>query len=202
LKTFAEILEHKSKTLFERPFVHYVQNKPNAARDHFYGLREAKENLVGFALFDRLNQPLREKTELKEYMWNRAEIENYIFSKEAILSFTEAFAKERTAGPLFEVEERKKLKDFMEECLEDLIPRAALRDSSDPWWMDTKASDFLDRLYRTFFKKIGIPNLMNKSDFHVLARHVPKELIDPEVSQVLDAIFELAAMAKPLEEEA
>ena len=89
----------------------------------------------------------------------------------------------------------------MQECLDDLVPRAALRDSSDPWWIDTKASDFLDRLFKTFYKKLGIPNLMNKSDYHVLARHVPKEQIDPEVSQVLDAIYEVDEKSHPAKEE-
>jgi hypothetical protein len=201
LKAFAETLGHKSKTLLDRPFVHYVQNQPNAARNHFYGLLEAKPDLVGFALFDRLNQPLKDTTELKEYMWNRYEVENYTFSKEAILSFTKALAKEKTAGPLFEVEEQRKLEIIMQECLEDLIPRAALRDSSDPWWIDTRASDFLDRLFKTFFKKLNLPNLMNKSDYHALARHVLKEQIDPEVSKVLDAIFEIAAKAQTFEED-
>ena len=42
---------------------------------------------------------------------------------------------------------------------------------------------------------------MNKSDYHVLARHVPKEQIDPEVSQVLDAIYEVAEKSHPAKEE-
>jgi hypothetical protein len=201
LKAFAETLGHKSKNLLDRPFVHYVQNQPASARNHFCGLIEAKPDLVGFALFDRLPQPINDTPKLKEYMWNRSEIENYLFSTETIIAFTKSLAKEKVAGPLLEWGEQEKLKNIMQECLEDFVPRAALRDSLDPWWIDTKASDFLDRLFKTFYKKIGIPNLMNKSDYHVLARHVPKEQIDPEVSQVLDAIYEVAEKSHPVKGE-
>jgi len=201
LKTFAEILDHKSKTLLDRPFVHYVQNQPSAARNHFRGLIEAKPDLVGFALFDHLTKTLSDTPELKEYMWSRSEIENYLFSTETIIAFTKSLAKERAAGPLFELGEQENLKKTMKECLEDLIPRAAQRDFSDDWWMDTKASDFLDRVFKTFYKKLGLPNLMNKSDYHILARHVPKERIDSEVLEVLDAIYEVAEKSHPAKEE-
>jgi energy-coupling factor transporter ATP-binding protein EcfA2 len=201
LKAFAETLGHKSKNLLDRPFVHYVQNQPATARNHFCGLVEAKPDLVGFALFDRLTQPISDNLKLKEYMWNKSEIENYLFTTDTIISFTKSLAKEKVVGPLLEWGEQEKLKNIMQECLDDLVPRAALRDSSDPWWIDTKASDFLDRLFKTFYKKLGIPNLMNKSDYHVLARHVPREQIDPEVSQVLDVIYEVAEKSHPAKEE-
>ena len=55
LQTFADTLAHPAATALERPFVRYVENKPQRARDHFYGLREAKRDLVGLALFDRLD---------------------------------------------------------------------------------------------------------------------------------------------------
>ena len=75
----------------------------------------------------------------------------------------------------------------MKECIEDLVPRAALRDLSDRWWITTKASDdFLDRLFPVFFGKLGLPNLMNKTDYHVLAHYVPKDQISPEITSVLD----------------
>jgi energy-coupling factor transporter ATP-binding protein EcfA2 len=133
LQTFAEILDHKSKTLLDRPFVHYVQNQPAAARNHFRGLIEAKPDLVGFALFDRLPQTISDTPELKEYMWNRSEIENYLFSVETMIEFTKSLAKEKIAGPLLEWGEQEKLKNIMQECLVDLFGGAVLRDSSDPW---------------------------------------------------------------------
>ncbi len=51
LRALAQTLDHPAKDILERPFVHYVQNQPQKARDHFYGLQEAKKDLVGVALF-------------------------------------------------------------------------------------------------------------------------------------------------------
>jgi hypothetical protein len=86
----------------------------------------------------------------------------------------------------------------MQECIDDLVPRAALRDPSDVWWVTTKASDeFLDRLFVAFFKKLGLPNLLQKTDYHVLARCIRRDQIDPEVVQVLDAMVDVASRAKP-----
>jgi len=45
----------------------------------------------------------------------------------------------------------------MEESINDFALPAALRDPSDPWWRDVKASDeFLDRVFKSFYKKIGL----------------------------------------------
>lgn len=86
----------------------------------------------------------------------------------------------------------------MQRCVEDFVPRAALRDPQDRWWIDTKASDeFLDRVFRQFFKELKLPNLMSKTDYHVLARFVPTELITTEVGEVLDRIAATAKKAKP-----
>ena len=63
-----------------------------------------------------------------------------------------------------------------------------------------KASDdFLDPLFQSFFEKLSLPNLLRKTDYHVLARLVPKDKIDPEVIVKLDGIVEVATKAKPKE---
>ena len=87
LRAFAETLGHRASTTLERPFVHYVFNSPPRARDHFYGLRAAKEDLVGCAIFDRLQTQLQVGPELHELMWSRREIENYLCSPETLISF-------------------------------------------------------------------------------------------------------------------
>ncbi|MBM4050088.1 MAG: AAA family ATPase, partial [Planctomycetes bacterium] len=52
LQALAVILNHPAAQVLERPFVHYVQtNLPQRARDHFFGLHEAKTDLVGIAIF-------------------------------------------------------------------------------------------------------------------------------------------------------
>ena len=58
--------------------------------------------------------------------------------------------------------------------------------------------DFLDGLFETFFEKLEMPNLMQKTNYHTLVQYVPVDQIDPEVTEVLDSILEVAEQAKPL----
>ncbi len=199
LRTLAEALNHPARQILERPFVHYLSsNQTQRAYEHFYGLREAKRDLVGFALFDRLSTPLQAKAGLEQYTWSRREIENYICDPDGLLAYAEASAQEASLGPLFEQGIRERRRKVMQECIDDFVPRAALRSKSDKWWVDTKASDaFLDRLFEAFFQKLTLPNLMRKTDYHVLARHLPTDRIDPEIKTVLDRIVELQSRAKP-----
>lgn len=202
LQAFADRLHHQALGLLTRPFVHYVLNQPTRARDHFHGLREAKQDLVGLALFDRINQVLQAGPELVEYSWKRREIENYLCSPETLMAYAEQSVEDLPVGPLFDKTERGRRADAMKEAIDDLVPRAALRDRDDRWWTDTKASDdFLDRLFQMFFRKLGLPNLMNKAGYHVLTRYVPMERVDPEVRHVLDLIYEIAGRAKPVNSE-
>lgn len=203
LRVLSELTDHPAKAYLERPFVCYVQNRPEKAREHFCGLREAKPDLVGFALFDRLEQQLKDTPALMEYMWKRREIENYICTKDAVLSYAEDFPHETSSaadGPLFELGEKERRKKIMEECIVGCIPGFALNDPLDRWWFNTKVSDdFLDRVFEIFFNKMELPNLMRKTNYHVLARYIKKEQIDPEVIQVLDCIIQVASKAIPVE---
>ena len=71
-----------------------------------------------------------------------------------------------------------------------------------PWSDDVKASDeFLTPLFKAYFEKIGIPNLMDKKNFHALVDHVPEDEIDPEIGEKLDAIARVAASAAPTGDE-
>ena len=66
-----------------------------------------------------------------------------------------------------------------------------------PWGPDLKVSDdFLDPLFKKFFERLKLPNLMRKTDYHVLASHVPEAAIDAETSEKLDAIAAVASRAE------
>ena len=84
LRAFARALGHPAQECLERPFVHYVLNQPQKARDHFYGLREAKADLAGFAICDRLDLSLPADPNLEQRMWQRREIENYLCSRDVL----------------------------------------------------------------------------------------------------------------------
>jgi len=200
LQAFALSIGHPAARYLERPFVHYVANKPQRARDHFFGLREAKKDLAGLAIYDRLDREMQQPPGLWEIMWNRREIENYLCYPEVLLTYATASAQKDQPGPLFAAAEAHKRQAIMQDCINDLVLPVALRNRDDRWWSDVKASDeFLDRLFDAFFKRLGLPNLMRKTDYHVLAELVPEGLIGPEVIEKLDSIVKVAQDARPLE---
>jgi len=202
LRSFAESLEHPASASLDKPFVHYVGNLPNKASDHFFGLCEAKNDLVGFALFDRLEQPAQDRNSLKEYQWQRREIENYLCQPETLLAYAGVSAAEAIPGALWEAPERERRRSAMQSAINDSAPPAALRNPSDVWWVNMKASDeFLDRVFAAFFANLGLPNTMPKSNYHILASCVPVQLLDEEIRQVLDIIYEVSQAARPLSDE-
>jgi len=185
LAAFADKLRHTAAEVLSLPFVHYIQNHPRTARDHFHGLREAKPDLVGFLLCDRLDRPLVSTPEFDEAMWSRREIENYLCQPETLT----AWAAATDGAPAAAV---------MMECVRDLVPPIALSDPDDSWWRDTKASDvFLDRLFERYYALRRLPNLMRKSNYHVLAQFVPRQFIAHEVTEKLDRVAAVALRAKP-----
>lgn len=195
LREFARNLKHPALEHLEQPFVSYVLNLPAKVRDHFYGLREAKPDLVGFALFDRLDKRLNDEPELTLRMWRRREIENYLCTAETLDAWLRDFATSQ--GPLFVDDWTTVLHDNI-----IAIEQAFLTlGKGSPWSPDTKVSDdFLTPLFDRFFATIKLPNLMRKTDFHSLARFVPQHMIDAEVTEVLDAIGAVARRARPEKE--
>jgi len=198
LRSFAKTLEHRASRYLESPFVHYVMNQPNRAREHFHGLSEAKPDLVGITICDRLDKALQPTPELAERMWSRREIENYLCQPQTLRAYAAGTAAEVSAGPLFESSEIARRAALMDSCIQYLVPPVALADLADPYWSNVKASDeLLDRLFKKFYDELKLPNLMTKTDYHVLAGMVPRDLIDREVSAFLDSISEIAERAKP-----
>lgn len=198
LSVFAEILDHPTKSLLATPFVHYVgTNIPARAREHFFGLREAKPDLVGLALFDRLGpQVLQEHDALRELCWQRREIENYLNTRDILLRFAANYSA--GLGPLFEEGARAANVAAMEEEIGKLEQALQSLGRPGPWSPDIKATDdFLDPLFRNFSANLGVPLCLRKNAYSTLARLVPKEEVDPEVIAKLDAIVEVATKAKP-----
>lgn len=194
LKVFAETLGHPAYEYLERPFVHYVGNQPKAVMSHFWGLREAKPDLVGVVIFDRLDAVLPDNMSVLGLQWKRREIENYLCIKEVLLTY----AREGQSRDLFGVTESNRREKIMKETIDEISAALVTLGEASPWSPDIKASDvFLKRLFERYFEKLDLPNLMRKTDYHVLAKLVPKGKIDPEVVEKLNAIVEVAQKAKP-----
>jgi len=193
LQSFAQKLAHPAKAVIERPFVHYVGNQPRKAQEHYYALREAKPDLVGIALYDRLDQAPPADPALKHIVWRKREIENYLCQRETLLAFAEARGRS-SQGELFAASWRA----AMQETIAEIEGALAVLRTPSPWGADIKATDdFLDRVFQRFYERLGLPNLMRKTDYYVLAAHVPVAALDPEIREKLDAILEAAQLARP-----
>ena len=197
LQEFTRILDHPAGGLLGDPFIHYVANQPQKARDHFFGVREAKGDLVGLALFDKLEVELLRDTPLVERMWERREIENYLFLPDVLRRYASHAARDRAGGPLFEDLEISKSVKAMEDCLEGFIPRFAMTEPRNDWWRTQKASEELDRIFERYFAELKLPNLIRKTHYHILAQYLRRDEIDPEVTRILDAIVMVAGRARP-----
>lgn len=200
LRAFAEKLDHPLQDALKAPYVEYIGNQPGKAREHFYGLREAKSDIVGFSLFDRISEQLHIHPDLIEYAWNQREFENYIVSsKQVLIEWTHDAAQKQSCGPLFDVIWVPKWKSTMEETITEIEKALATLNKGSPWSSGTKVTDdFLDPLFEAFFGKLEIPNLMQKTNYHALVKFVPTDQIDTEVNDVLDAILDVANRATPL----
>ena len=197
LQTFAKKLDHPAAKLLERPFVYYVAtNLPQKARDHFYGLREAKPDLVGIAIFDRLDKELQSDHRLTETMWQKREIENYLTMEEVLIAYTQT----GIADDLFGFHERERRQTVMQESIRQLEDALNKLRKPSPWSSDIRATDeFLDPLFDEYFTKLELPNLLRKSDYYSLAELVPADKIHPDVREKLDAIVKTASKAKTRE---
>jgi ABC-type taurine transport system ATPase subunit len=199
LRAFAAVLEHPAAVPLQAPFVQYVGNQEQDARHHFFGLREAKSDLVGIAIFDSDQVP-KDHPGLRELAWTRREIENYLCQPETLVAFAGQHAAGVAAGPLFEATERLRVEDAMRTAIRGRVPPVVLDRRDDPWWHRMKATDdFLDRVFEDFYAALRLPNLMRKSDYHRLAPLVARESLDPEIRLKLDAIVEVAGLAQPRE---
>lgn len=199
LRAFADALEHPARQTLESPFVHYVINQISRAREHFYGVREAKNDLVGIAILDRDDRSLQDADpNFTSIRWQRREIENYLCQPATLEAYAVSLSQEGEL-PLFAHNDAERARASMRRAIEARVPPAALDNPDDQFWHETKISEqFLDLVFEAFFKALGLPNLMRKRDYHELARFVPKAAIDREVVDVLDAIVRVADSAKPL----
>ena len=197
LQAFAKLLDHPARKILEQPFVHYVANAPSKARDHFFGLREAKPNLVGIAVFDSLSQDLDQNGPLCELKWRQREIENYLCFRETLLAY--AGEVDGEPGPLFEPQLRERQTIAMEQAIDEVTGALRTLGRPDPFGPAVKASDdFLDPVFQSYFNKLQVRNLMQKTDYHILARFVPRDQIDPEIIEKLDLIGDVAQRARPV----
>lgn len=205
LRTFARTLGHPAEPLLASPFVRYLGNEPQAghaplnmkssslfakAQRHFYGLRFSNPGLVGIVMLDRQEKKSEKDPNLTLAVWRKKEIENYFCREQVLLDY--ARAEDPGTGPDWA--------SVMAEVIEELANARRVAREPGIWSDDTKATDkVLDPLFENFYERLGLPNKLRKTNYHVLASFVSKDAIDPEVVEKLDLIVEVASRAKPVE---
>ena len=193
LLALARRLNHPAAELLQSPYVHYVANQPSKAKKHFYGLREAKPDLVGIALYDRLEHAPPNDPNFTQLMWRRREIENYLCRQQVLLDFAESEGSDHH-GQLFGGD----WLSTMEQSINEIEQAMKTLGGLSPWGSDIKASDdFLDRLFSLFYEKLKLPNRMRKADYYRLVEFVKEEDIDSEIIEKLDAIVTAASVPAP-----
>lgn len=194
LREFARILEHPAEECLVRTFFHPIgTNVPQQARDHFYGLKEAKANLIGIALFDRIDKKLADGGPLIETMWERREIENYFCTSDTLLAYAEADLPE----DLFGLAEKERRIKAMQDSITTISNAYETLHGTNPLLSpDVKASDgFLNPLFQEFSKRLGIPLTLRKRDYYKLVKYVKPHAVPSEVTKKLDLIHSVATKA-------
>lgn len=193
LQAFARLLDNSAAVeALERPFLHAVAtNLPQRARDHFNGLQAAKPELIGIAIFDRLERALQPTNALNELCWERREIENYFCTNDVL----RAWAVHDIVDDLFGEAEKGKRLAAMDTAIAEVTKLLEI-DEKSPWSPDVKATDeVLDRVFRLFFKEMSLPVVFRKRDYHRLVQFMRPEQVAPEVREKLDAIVATAHKA-------
>ncbi len=194
LRALAKRIDHTAaQSVLERPFVQYVGNLPSKAQAHFHALREAKADLCGIAVYDRLSQSPPDDPYLTHATWGRREIENYLCQRDTLLRYAERLGSDQH-GDLF----GQPWRDTMATSIEEIESALGALGKLSPWSPDIKVTeDFLDPLFKNFFEKLRLPNLMRKTDYHTLAPLVAHDAVDPDVVNMLDRIIKVAGKAVP-----
>ena len=201
LQAFAHRLRHEGAIrALDRVFVHYVGNQLPKAHAHYHGLREAMPNLRGIAILDECasTQP---DDGLECLAWARREIENYLCSRATLEGYVKSTAEQESMGPLFIPSEADRRLRAMRKAITEVERAMVTLGKGSPWDANAKVSDdFLSPLFSAYFKNLGFPNLMNKGNFHELAKHVLEGEIAPEIKAKLDAIADVATASESAEE--
>src|SRR5690606_27823498 len=142
--------------------------------------------LVGAALYDRLELPLPTDPNLVQATWRQRELENYVCQRNVLLSYA-SWEGQRHVGELF----ANAWEQTMEETIGEIEDALRTLGEPSPWGPEIKASDaFLDRVFKRFYEKLKLPNLMSKTDYHELANHLDEKAIDPEIGEKLDLLMQ------------
>jgi hypothetical protein len=186
LQTFAFKLKHKVALLLLKVNAQYTSdNVPNTAVSNFTSLQAIFPELKGLALFDRLEN-FTSNPKLNIICWKKREIENY-FARPVILQ-----KHAKLIGGKYPNANNGTTLIKMEKVIEKYTIPAYLHNINDPWWDNAKLTDdWLDIIFREFYKEMSLPQDFFKRDYYQLIHLLDPHEIDQEIVEKLDAIYEL-----------
>ncbi len=198
LREWAQVANHQAALdALQTPFVKYVGNRTEKARNHFYGLRQFYPILKGILVLDKTNIALQKNQPLQEFMWTRREIENYLLIPELILRLCKQLGLPQLTkaqleqGDLFIKNQEREIITRATQLLENYLVKPVWENplGAHPQVDGTNASTaILTPFFKEFFQRIKQYNQMPKKNFHRLASLMKPEELHPEIIQLLDLI--------------
>jgi hypothetical protein len=79
----------------------------------------------------------------------------------------------------------------MSQCITDLTPPIFLQNPDNDWWNNEKTGDWAENVFREFSLRTKQPMVMRKGNFHELIYLMNQEEVDPEITEKLNAIYDL-----------
>ncbi|MHC1775814.1 MAG: AAA family ATPase [Lentimicrobium sp.] len=183
LEAFARKLNHPASGLIEEANIDPVEgNLPAEAFSRFQALKLIEPDLKGLCVFDRLNRKSNPDDPILVLQWNKAELENYFCIPSVLIKWAES-----KSNTLFS----SNYPVLMKDSIAEVTPPISLSDMNDEYWGNEKLSEWTEKVFRRFFEKAQQPVTMQKSNFHELIEFIPKEQVDKEIYEKLDAIYEI-----------
>ncbi len=201
LRGFARLLDHPVNHSLDQVFFHPIgSNVPELARKHFFALREAKADLIGYALFDNIPNELRNDNGLHAYSLKRKEIENYFCTEDVLVRWARGKTDPQVINTLLRNEHIEQ-QDFREQKMREAIAKVeqsmkTLKKADTLWSHDLKASDeVLKPVIENYYEMIGrVDAVAQKARFCELIEFMNADEVDSEIREVLDGIQATAAI--------
>ena len=77
----------------------------------------------------------------------------------------------------------------MRKALDDVLPGAARREATDPYWAEVKAGAEIQKILKAYYKYLEYPGDSSKARFVDILNYLPVETINDEITEKLDMIL-------------
>ncbi|WP_024303214.1 ATP-dependent endonuclease [Pseudogulbenkiania sp. MAI-1] len=182
-------------------------------REHFNGLRNLLPDLKGLAILDNDGQNREDRKEgaLTIRYWRRYEAENYFITPDLLRTYA---LSQYPSNDLFSDAAETAIDEALAEVLTERVfdgiagdydawrgfPPEAARLVWEAKTERRKLSSVAEEFFRRLANKLSGPMLLTKGELHRLVQFAPAEGLSPEITQKLDLLAELFAMARMREE--